>query len=131
LHPMARKHFEKLDEKRVREPVGPNKDCEYYPCHFDGQDCTWCFCPLYPCLDEELGEWIKTRNGSEVWSCKDCHLIHRKEPAEVLLRELLSVGNGSVLRGAERLEEDPELKEKVLESIKRADRKHRQHSLRR
>ena len=33
--------------------------CPYYPCHhFEGQDCTYCFCPLYPCEDPELGEWI-------------------------------------------------------------------------
>ncbi|WP_457614413.1 cysteine-rich small domain-containing protein [Methanopyrus sp.] len=128
---MAREHFEKLDEKRVHEPVGPNESCEYYPCHFDGQDCTWCFCPLYPCLDEELGEWIEAGNGSEVWSCKNCHLVHRPEPAKVLLQELLRLGNGSVLCGVERLEKNRELKEKILEIVKKTDRRHRQHSSRR
>ena len=23
--------------------------CQYYPCHFHNQDCTFCFCPFYPC----------------------------------------------------------------------------------
>jgi hypothetical protein len=29
--------------------------CPYYPCHFEGQQCDFCYCPLYPCLDTSLG----------------------------------------------------------------------------
>ncbi len=118
MHPMAREYFERLDEEDVREPLGPRRDCEYYPCHFEGQDCTWCFCPLYPCLDEDLGEWVRSRNGSRVWGCQNCDLVHREEVARLLLREVRRVGEGSILRGAERLEEDEEEKRRVLELIK-------------
>ena len=58
--------------------------CKYYPCHFDGQDCTHCYCPLYPCEDPDLGEWIKSRGGYAVWTCKDCMLLHRKNAVDIL-----------------------------------------------
>ena len=32
------------------------KACPYYPCHFEGQSCEFCYCPFYPCGDESLGE---------------------------------------------------------------------------
>jgi adenosylcobinamide hydrolase len=60
--------------------------CEYYPCHFEGQDCTHCYCPLYPCEDPELGEWIKSSRGHPVWTCKDCTLMHGKKAVEYLAR---------------------------------------------
>jgi glycerophosphoryl diester phosphodiesterase len=53
-------------------------ECQYYPCHhFEGQDCTHCFCPIYPCKDPELGKFIKTKRGKRLWSCVDCTLVHR------------------------------------------------------
>lgn len=61
-----------------RDNQGKGK-CEYYPCHFEGQDCTHCYCPLYPCEDPELGEWIKSSRGYAVWTCKDCILLHNKK----------------------------------------------------
>ena len=67
--------------KMVRNEIrkgwtGPNRNCKYGPCHYVGQDCTYCFCPFYPCNDDELGENIETKNG-KLWSCLYCHLIHR------------------------------------------------------
>lgn len=53
--------------------------CEYYPCHFEGQDCSFCFCPFYPCLIYETGGKLK---DERVWSCLKCEFIHRKENAE-------------------------------------------------
>ncbi|MHC1625177.1 MAG: cysteine-rich small domain-containing protein [Methermicoccaceae archaeon] len=50
--------------------------CEYYPCHFEGQTCTYCYCPFYPCMDYELGFWVIGWEGNVVWSCIDCHLLH-------------------------------------------------------
>ena len=59
--------------------------CPYYPCHhFEGQDCTYCYCPLYPCEDPELGEWILSSKGYPVWTCKDCRLLHNKKAAGYL-----------------------------------------------
>jgi Zn-finger protein len=61
-------------------------NCQYYPCHhFPDQDCTHCFCPLYPCRDEELGSYVRTRKGKRFWSCINCRLVHRKDVAAYLL----------------------------------------------
>ncbi|NYT02522.1 MAG: glycerophosphodiester phosphodiesterase, partial [Methanosarcinales archaeon] len=60
------------------------ENCEYYPCHFPGQVCTHCFCPLYPCRDPELGRFVRTRRGRRVWTCIDCDLVHIPEVARYL-----------------------------------------------
>jgi glycerophosphoryl diester phosphodiesterase len=60
-------------------------NCDYYPCHhFEGQDCTHCFCPLYPCRDPDLGKFVRTKRGKRVWTCIDCRLVHRPNVAEYL-----------------------------------------------
>ena len=52
-------------------------NCPYYPCHhLSEQDCTHCFCPLYPCKDEELGSYVRTKKGKRFWSCINCTLVH-------------------------------------------------------
>ena len=62
---------------------GPSFECKYYPCHFSGQDCTFCYCPFYPCLNYDMGGEIKvSSNGKLVWSCMDCWLIHDKKFSE-------------------------------------------------
>lgn len=68
-----------------KEECGKDR-CKYYPCHFEGQDCTHCYCPLYPCEDPELGKWIKSSKGYPVWSCKDCTLLHKREAVEYLAK---------------------------------------------
>ena len=60
-------------------PGGTNESCDHYPCHHDGQDCTLCFCPFYPCNDERLGRMVESRTGGQVWSCLDCHWAHRPD----------------------------------------------------
>jgi adenosylcobinamide hydrolase len=54
-------------------------NCPYYPCHFDGQSCEFCYCPFYPCRNESLGQWASGSNGGRVWNCARCTLLH--EPA--------------------------------------------------
>ncbi len=62
---------------------GANYECKYYPCHFNGQDCTFCYCPFYPCLLYDLGgELVLSSHGEYVWSCKGCSWIHEKENVE-------------------------------------------------
>jgi Zn-finger protein len=71
----------------VDKPIeATTKDnCEYYPCHhFPDQDCTHCFCPLYPCKDEELGKFVTTKRGKRVWTCIDCQIVHKRRVAEYL-----------------------------------------------
>lgn len=63
-------------------------DCEYYPCHFEGQDCTWCYCPFYPCLDPATGGKYKHRAGGKVWSCLGCHWVHREGASRAIKERL-------------------------------------------
>jgi glycerophosphoryl diester phosphodiesterase len=61
------------------------ENCQYYPCHhFPDQDCTHCFCPLYPCKDEELGKYVRTKKGKRFWTCINCRLVHRPQVAAYL-----------------------------------------------
>ena len=76
-----------LIKEALDQPVKATgqSNCEYYPCHhFEGQDCTHCFCPLYPCRDEELGRFVRTKRGKRFWSCIDCKLVHRPIVAKYL-----------------------------------------------
>jgi adenosylcobinamide hydrolase len=63
------------------------RSCPYYPCHFEGQRCEFCYCPFYPCGDESLGEWVKSssRNGP-VWNCAGCTLLHHDGIADYLIQ---------------------------------------------
>lgn len=60
------------------------EDCPYFPCHFEGQRCDFCYCPFYPCLEVGLGAWVESSSGGEVWSCSNCRLLHEPEIADYL-----------------------------------------------
>ena len=60
------------------------RDCPYYPCHFKGQSCDFCYCPFYPCKDESLGQWASGSNGRRVWNCAGCKLLHMQKIAGYL-----------------------------------------------
>ncbi|ATZ61380.2 MAG: aminotransferase class I/II-fold pyridoxal phosphate-dependent enzyme [Methanosarcinales archaeon Met12] len=64
--------------------------CEYYPCHFEGQDCTFCFCPFYSCEDERPGKFTKKSSGGVAWSCINCNIIHQPDVAQEVLDRLLA-----------------------------------------
>ena len=55
----------------------PGKQCPYYPCHYEGQSCDFCYCPFYPCKDESLGQWVTSSGGGKVWNCATCTLLHK------------------------------------------------------
>jgi adenosylcobinamide hydrolase len=61
-------------------------ECPYYPCHFPGQQCDYCYCPYYPCRDETLGQWVNGSHGGKVWNCSRCTLLHIPENAGYLRR---------------------------------------------
>ena len=66
------------------------RNCKYYPCHFKGQDCSFCYCPLYPCEQEEFGGKWKEK----VWDCSNCTIIHDENVAYQLktyIRYLIGV----------------------------------------
>jgi Zn-finger protein len=95
MHPLAFDHLKKILEEM--EIVGPDETCEYYPCHFIGQDCTWCFCPFYPCEDEETGgEWVRTKDGGRIWSCSNCYWVHYSDVAKAVMEEFKESGIDTV-----------------------------------
>lgn len=90
----AKHELQNVIEKATEEGIGGRKTCEYYPCHFEGQNCTFCFCPFYPCENERTGgKWIQSSRGGKVWSCVDCHLVHKKEIAQKILDCLMQEGD--------------------------------------
>jgi len=62
------------------------ENCSYYPCHFPGQRCDFCYCSCYPCHDEELGAWVRSSRGGTVWGCTHCTLLHIPEIVEYIKR---------------------------------------------
>lgn len=60
-----------------------NKACSYFPCHNGLEDCTFCYCPFYPCEDKSLGRYIQSiKLKKNIWSCQDCSWIHKKKTAD-------------------------------------------------
>ena len=82
-----RNFVEKITEELSAGDIGTNVSCEWYPCHFKRQNCSLCFCPFYPCMDPELGEMVKGKNGP-VWSCQECFWAHRHDVAADFFREM-------------------------------------------
>ncbi|WP_292487867.1 cysteine-rich small domain-containing protein, partial [Methanohalobium sp.] len=83
----------RINSSRGRSLVGSNTACPYYPCHYEGQDCTFCFCPFYPCEDERTGgKCIERSSGGKVWSCMKCYIVHDPEVAQEILDVLRENG---------------------------------------
>lgn len=67
----------KVSREIAAGDIGPDRKCPYHPCHFRGQNCSFCYCPFYPCGDEDLGHFVSSRRGERIWSCDDCLFCHR------------------------------------------------------
>lgn len=63
-----------------------NKACTYFPCHKGLEDCTFCYCPFYPCRNEVLGRFIFSKDKKKIWSCMDCSWIHKKRTVDKILK---------------------------------------------
>lgn len=64
-----------------------NKKCDYYPCHKNLEDCSLCYCLVYPCkIKETGGKWIKNK---KIWDCSNCVIIHRKSFIDFVKKVLL------------------------------------------
>ncbi len=109
---LAKNHFKKVLNMVV------NKDCKYYPCHYEGQTCIWCFCPFYPCEDNSLGEYITKKDGSKVWSCEKCFWIHNEDVAIEILREIIKLVKDKNSEEALKLFENRELLLKIKNKVK-------------
>jgi adenosylcobinamide hydrolase len=59
-----------------------DKECKFFPCHRGLEDCEFCYCPLYPCKDQSLGEWIIGLTGGKIWDCAKCIKFHGKDAQE-------------------------------------------------
>ena len=82
----------KVREEIERGWIGPDKECPYHPCHFTGQDCTFCYCPFYPCNDEDLGRNIESRRNKPIWECTYCLFIHRPEVGKFVMSNIKERG---------------------------------------
>ncbi|NPV61100.1 MAG: hypothetical protein HPY61_00440 [Methanotrichaceae archaeon] len=60
-------------------------NCERYPCHFPEQDCSLCFCPFYPCMDDRFGGYLE----DGVWCCRNCTIVHLPEVSNMILDALM------------------------------------------
>lgn len=82
----------KVSEELARGWIGSNTQCPYHPSHFTGQDCTFCYCPFYPCNDTDMGKEITGRRGNKIWSCSECLFIHRTPVVKFVLSEIERMG---------------------------------------
>ncbi len=81
-------HWSKVLGELSDYKPGANRECPYYHCHYDGQSCSLCFCPLYPCMDPRLGGMVRTKKGTDVWSCEPCYWNHREEVANEIAKRI-------------------------------------------
>jgi Zn-finger protein len=77
-----------------------NKACASYPCHEGLEDCTFCYCPLYPCEEEKHdGKYLIVYQGTDkhkIWDCSGCNWVHKKNfvnEAHKILKEYLKTKN--------------------------------------
>lgn len=71
--------------------IGSNTSCQYHPCHHRGQDCTYCYCPFYPCNDTDLGKMLSS-GKKDIWDCSDCLFIHRMDVCRYVSSEVERLG---------------------------------------
>ncbi len=81
----------KVNEEIQRGWLGPNLSCPYHPAHFTGQDCSFCYCPFFPCNDKTFGWELQGRHGP-VWNCSDCLFIHRTPVVKFIYSEIDRLG---------------------------------------
>ena len=65
------------------------KKCKYHPCHDVIEDCTFCFCLIYPCeLTTTGGRFIlRKSDNTYIWDCSKCNTVHSKEFINALKKE--------------------------------------------
>lgn len=86
-HPLSAEFYEKYLAGEGNK--GSNTGCEFYPCHEHPQNCTFCYCPFYPCGDPSTGgHWIKEK---QVWSCEGCTWIHQDDTVQCIETKLTNI----------------------------------------
>jgi Zn-finger protein len=70
------------------KPAITGKACPHYPCHkIEDMECEFCYCPIYPCYNDDLGEYISRLDGSLVWDCSECTIMHTKKFVDAFQRK--------------------------------------------
>ena len=84
----------RVDSAIARGNIHSNLECEYHPCHFKGQNCSFCYCPFYPCNDIDFGRTIQSKrgNGNEIWDCSPCLFNHRNDVVEYSFKRFSELG---------------------------------------
>ncbi len=73
---------------------GLDLGCQHRPCHEGLEDCTFCYCPFYPCNDPVTGGIliISKGTGQPIWSCSKCIFPHKSMHAQEILNGLVRLG---------------------------------------
>ena len=84
----------RVDLAIARGNIHSNLECPYHPCHFKGQNCSFCYCPFYPCNDTDFGRFIESKrgNGNEIWDCSPCLFNHRNDVVEYSFKRFSELG---------------------------------------
>lgn len=76
--------MEKRDASGKHYSFFSNRECEYFPCHKQGDpenfNCLFCYCPLYALGDQCGGAFRYTEEGYK--DCSRCLFPHRRENYE-------------------------------------------------
>ncbi len=89
---------------KTKELPGIDMNCDYFPCHKGLKDCSFCYCPFYPCYHDKTGgeEIISQKTRKPVWSCAKCLIPHNPAYVNKIYEGLLKLG--------ERIENIPKYK---------------------
>ena len=63
-----------------------NKECEFYPCHVKGQNCLFCYCPLYWIPINCDGKYRVLKEG--IKDCSNCTKPHDSDGWEFVQNKL-------------------------------------------
>ena len=79
------KEYSIMINSRIGHDFLPNPFCRYYPCHFEGQSCLFCYCPLYTRQDCG-GDFRITPKG--IKDCSGCKIPHTEEGWKIITDKL-------------------------------------------
>ena len=68
-----------------------NKECEFYPCHVEGQNCLFCYCPLYWIPIDCGGKYDVLKDG--IIDCSNCTKPHESDGWEFVQNKLREAFN--------------------------------------
>ena len=83
----------RVENAIARGNIHSNTECDYHPCHYKGQNCSFCYCPFYPCNDTDLGTSKASKRGNgDIWDCSQCLFNHRNEVVEYSFKRFSELG---------------------------------------